>query len=464
MSRKQRRRQLTTKSAPPYAPGGQGFTPPQDWPVGWWQQAYRTPLPPGNAAVEACVGAISQTVASLPIHHWRELPSGEQQKVRNSAASRVLRRPNNYQTRADFILNLLRSELLSGNGVAVATRNGRFEIDSLHLVNGRSAQPYVADDGSIFYSVGTNDVMPDPPIENMWPSRDVLHIRMHTPRHPLVGETPITSAAMSVSAGNSIAGHMSAFFENMARPSGYLSVPGSLKPEVAAKLREEWNNAYSARGSGRIAALQGGVEWKALAITSVDAQLIESYRMTIADVARVYRVPLTIVGDTANATYGSTESLINHWLSTGLGYVLEHLELALDAMFELPPDEFTAFDVEYLMRTDFKTRIEGLVRGVQGGVYAPNEARIKEGLKPVDFGDEPRVQAQVVPLSYAGVIPAAPSASTTPSAPGTPTPDDDDDDDEEDEEAEEAPEQTEEERRVEIENAKQKYLRILFNA
>jgi hypothetical protein len=52
------------------------------------------------------------------------------------------------------------------------------------------------------------------------------------------------------------------------------------------------------------------------------------------------------------------------------------------------------------------------VRGVQGGVFSPNGARNQEGLDSVEYGDEPRVQQQVVPLSAAAGIPvpAAPPA------------------------------------------------------
>ena len=68
-----------------------------------------------------------------------------------------------------------------------------------------------------------------------------------------------------------------------------------------------------------------------------------------------------------------------------------------------------------LLRSVQKDRIEGLVRAVQGGVYAPNEARNLEGLDSVEYGDESRVQHQIVPLSAAGSIPDAPAA---PSAAG----------------------------------------------
>jgi hypothetical protein len=74
------------------------------------------------------------------------------------------------------------------------------------------------------------------------------------------------------------------------------------------------------------------------------------------------------------------------------------------------------------LRSAFKDRIDGLARGVQGGIYAPNEARELEGLKAVKFGDEPRVQQQVVPLSAAANIPAAPAPGAAPPSPAPPSP------------------------------------------
>jgi hypothetical protein len=53
---------------------------------------------------------------------------------------------------------------------------------------------------------------------------------------------------------------------------------------------------------------------------------------------------------------------------------------------------------------------------VQGAVISPNEARNLEGFDSVPYGDEPRCQMQVVPLSAAGSIPAAPG----PEAPAAP--------------------------------------------
>jgi hypothetical protein len=101
-----------------------------------------------------------------------------------------------------------------------------------------------------------------------------------------------------------------------------------------------------------------------------------------------------------------------------LGFALALVEQSFDRFFGLEgePDEWCEFSTDALLRSDPKDRIEMLARGVQSGIYSPNEARAAENLDAVPFGDEPRVQAQVIPLSAASGIPSAPSAPSAPAA------------------------------------------------
>jgi len=112
------------------------------------------------------------------------------------------------------------------------------------------------------------------------------------------------------------------------------------------------------------------------------------------------------------------------WIATGLGFALNHIEESFGVLFQLKgqPDEYVEFDTGALLRSALKDRIDALTRGVQGGIYAPNEARAQEGLEEVPFGDEPRVQQQVVPLSAVDKIPPAPRPAAPPAAPPAPLP------------------------------------------
>jgi len=145
-------------------------------------------------------------------------------------------------------------------------------------------------------------------------------------------------------------------------------------------------------------------------MTAVDAEMIALYKMTVLDIARVFRVPPTVIGVMDAATFNNVETLMKQWLSTGLGYTIRHIEENLARLFDLPADQVITFDSDILMRSDFKARMDGLSKGVTAGIFSPNEARRKEGLPEAENGDEPRLQQQVVPLSYHYLNPPKPNA------------------------------------------------------
>ena len=150
-----------------------------------------------------------------------------------------------------------------------------------------------------------------------------------------------------------------------------------------------------------------------------DSQIIEALKLNDKTIAGVFGVPGILVGlqDSAG-TFSSTEALMSYWLSNGLGFLLDHIEVAFDQFFGLPAAEYVEYDTDALLRTAMKDRLEALGRGVQTGIFAPNEARAREGYGAVKAGDEPRTQQQMVPLSFAqlGSIPPVAGQPSPPSA------------------------------------------------
>lgn len=398
----------------------QGGSNPSGVPASFPWQHWQMDMHPSdvftNTAVEACVSTIAQTVAMLPVAHYRTNSKGGKELVTNSAASRVLRKPNNYQTRTDFFLNFTRALLLNGNGYAFAERNDRFEINSIHLQN--NMIPRVSDDKrDIFYDTSGNGLDGIINTQSMIPARNVLHTRLHTPRHPLIGETPLVAAVLSASIGMNIQQHENSFFKNMSRPSGTLETDLTLTAEQTKDLRARFNEQAKGENSGSLPILTSGLKFKPLTMSATDAQIVETYKMTIEDVARVYRVPLTLINALDNASYNNVEQLMKFWISSGLGFILDHIEQSLNSLFNLAPGEFINFDTDYLLRSDFKSRMDGLAKGVQGGIYTPNEAREKEGLEPKENGDKIYLQAQMVPVGTSTVGVAAAPTTDTPDAP-----------------------------------------------
>jgi HK97 family phage portal protein len=350
---------------------------------------------------------------------------GGRDRVKNSALTRILRRPNDYQTISDFLLNIVRQLYLTGNAYALALRNDRYEINELHPMHPEMSYPRLAETGDVFFWLAGNDVVAKRFKEEFLvvPMRDVLHIKLHVNRrfpNPLVGESPILAAYGDMAIAGAISKQQQSFYMNEARPSAVLSTDLVLDKDQVAALRDRWNEQVQGIHQGGTPILTAGLKVQPWAVGGKDAETAEMMKLTNEHIALAFRVPLQILG-IGGAPYGSAELLMQNWIASGLGFALNHIEEAIGLLFQLKgqPDEYVEFDTSALLRSAFKDRIDALAKGVIGGILAPNEARNTEGLPDVKFGDEPRVQQQVVPLSAAGAIPAAPPA---PPASGPPKP------------------------------------------
>jgi HK97 family phage portal protein len=381
-----------------------------------------------SAVVEACISAYSQTVAMCPGDHWRLHENGGRERVKNSALSRILRRPNDYQSISDFLLNSTRMLYAEGNAYALALRNDRFEISELHLMDSYLSRPQLSVDGDVFYRLYGNQI-----IERrlngealIVPQRDVLHIRLHADRtrrypFPIWGQTPLLAAMTDVGVSEAISQQQLSFYLNQARPSAVMTTDLVLDKDQTQALRDRWNEQARGMAAGNTPILTAGLKVQPWTVAGKDAAIAEMLKISEEHIALAYRVPLQILGLPGQAM-GSTEALMQFWIATGLGFALNHIEEAFGLLFGLKgqPEEYCELDTSALLRSAQKERIEALARGVQGGIYAPNEARAQEGLARVKFGDEPRVQQQVVPLSAASAIPAAPSPHAPPAPPAPP--------------------------------------------
>lgn len=398
----------TAKGEGEYRPGpylvDEGWIPARS-PWNFWQIGTNPRAMSGSSAiVEACVSAYSQTSAMCPGDHWRRTPDGGRERVTSSSLSRILRKPNGYQSASDFHLNLTRWLYCDGNAYALAIRNDRNEIAELHPMASSQSRVAVADGGEIFYHLGGNEII-DRRFGSLpyVPARDVLHVRLQTPRHVLKGESPLMAAALDVAAGNVLLQRQIDFFTNRAQPSFVLSTDQKMTGEQIMELREAWDRQTRGENAGGTPILAWGTKPHQVGSTAQDSQLAETMKMSEQHIALAFRVPMQVLG-IGNNTFSTTESLMNSWISSGLGFCLNHIEEAYGHLFGLKgmPDEYMEMDTRALLRSSFKERMEGLALSVKGGIYSPDEARALEELSevPGGHGKEPRVQQQVVPFSW----------------------------------------------------------------
>ncbi len=397
----------------------------------WWQNGFDIEQMGPSAMVEACVSAYSQTVAMCPGDHWKlNKTTGGRDRITNSALARILKSPNAYQTISDFLMNAVRNLYENGNAYALCLRNSRYEIDEIHLMNPRSSIAQIAYNGEVFYGLSGNIVierMFDYPF--MVPARDVLHIKLKTNAwNPLLGESPIISTARDVTSLDAMAMQQIAYYLNQARPSTVLTTDMPLDRAQVEAIRERWNEQSRGLRSGGTPILTAGLKPIPMSMNAVDSQLAQIMKMNMQNIALAFRIPLAILG-MGTGGVGTTEALMQGWLAGALGFCLNHVEEAFGKVFGLAgqPDEYLELNTSVLLRSAFRDRMEALSRGTLGGILSPDEARETEGYPrvPGGFGEEPRVQQQVVPLSAAAAIPATPAPPPQPPAAAVSGPKDD---------------------------------------
>lgn len=405
-----------------------GFLPYSSVPWNFWQSDIDPIRGGGCSIVEACVWAYIRAIAQLPGYHRRELANGGVETVTNSALSRLLRTPNSYETLSDFLTHLIRSLLYTGNSYWIAQRNDRQEVVALHWTDPRQVSVReIAIAGQVFsevfYEFTANPIVDLGQLFStdvlVVPARDVLHVKLATPRHPLIGETWLAALAGELAQRSAINTSNTSLAGNM-RPAGVLTTDKVLSHQQIDEIRERWKITSAGMAAGSVPILTNNLKFEPVTMSAEDAKTIEQLKLTDQTIAAVFGVPGVLLGLADSGTQKSAEAQMTEWLAAGLGWMINHIEVSIDSFVGLNAvpswREWTEFDTRALLRSAFRERIEGLARGTISGIYSPNEARRLEGLPDAEFGDEPRVQQQVVPLSFANEPPPPPAPPAPPPA------------------------------------------------
>jgi HK97 family phage portal protein len=424
----------------PYSGGGGWLSTILEPFSGAWQRNIHA-CDPKNvlafSAVYTCISLIAGDISKLRIKLveqvggiWREVT-----EERGTAFRPVLTKPNDFQTRIQFLSQWLSSKLTYGNAYILKRYDGRETVKAMYVLDPRCVTPIVTEEGNVWYTIKRDPL--STVIEESYavPASEIIHDTMVTLWHPLVGVSPIYACGAAAMQGLRIQSDSEKFFANQSRPAGILSVPGDLTDPQLKTMKEQWDAVYGATGQGGTAVLKNGIKWEAMRMTAVDAQMIEQLRWTVEDVARCFHVPLHMLGvQGSNPSYNNIGALNQQYYAQTLQVLIECVELLLDEGLGLLNAGYGAeLDLESLVRMDPAARIETAARAVGAGIWAPNEGRAKEDMPPVAGGDTPYLQQQNFSLAALDRRDKAETpTSLTPAA--LPPPDEEDDEEEEEDE------------------------------
>jgi HK97 family phage portal protein len=335
------------------------------------------------SAVFACLRVLAETIASLPLHVLERLERGSRRASELPLYRRLHQQPNDWQTsfewreQAVFHIGLwgdAYSEIRSGASGAVdqliPLHPSRMTVERME--NGRLRYKYREESGR--ETVYSQDAI----LHMRGPSDDGVH-----------GMSVVESCKDAIALARACELHGARFFGNGARPGFVLSTENELNAEAREALRAGWERMHGGvNNSNRTAVLVGGLKPIEIPQASMhDSQFIEARKWQLSEIARLFRVPLHLLG--AETSPGSVEH-------AGLDYVqhtilpwLRRFESAFQRDLIVDDDRyFVEFDVRGLMRGDAASRSAYYRQMWDIGALSTNDILELENRNPVEGGDE----------------------------------------------------------------------------
>lgn len=386
-------------------------------------------------AVFRCVSIIAGDVAKMRIKLVELDGAGIWNERQVAAFSPVLRKPNRYQTRIQFVQNWLESKLTRGNTYVLKQRDARGVVIGLRVLDPNRTEPLVSDSGEVFYRLKRDNLGNVFSEGVVVPASEIIHDRWNTLYHPLVGLSPIYACGVGAIAGLRIQNNTARLFTNGARPAGVLTAPGAIGDDTALRVKEYWDENFTGENAGKVAVLGDGLKYEAMTMTAVDAQLIEQLKWDDAIIAGTFGVPAYMINAGTAPAYNNVEALNQQYYSQCLQIHIEAIELCLDeglGLAEMQGKTYgVEFDLEDLLRMDTATAAKTEGELVKAGIGSPNEARRRFNRAPVAGGETPYLQQQNYSLAALAKRDADdPFAKPPPAAPADEPDDVDDDEDE----------------------------------
>jgi HK97 family phage portal protein len=103
--------------------------------------------------------------------------------------------------------------------------------------------------------------------------------------------------------------------------------------------------------------------------------------------------------DLTHGTFSNTEQQDLQFVKHTMKRWIEQVEQEMNLKFFPRGSEFyVEFNVDGLLRGDFKTRMEAHATSIQNGIRTPNEVRTVENLPKRDEGGNLMIQSATVPM------------------------------------------------------------------
>ncbi len=307
------------------------------------------------SAVRACVNFRANLLAMLPLKVYQKTDSGPKEQRDHSLARLFRGRVSGAQTRFKWIHSSSVCFDIGGTAYSRLYRDTYADIIRIQWVKPTDVTPLANKaTGDIVFRVNGE-------------SADLKYYEMlqvsNLSTNGYTGRSPLLDLREAVGLALTAEEFSARSFSNGNRKPGILVPPAGWKQAQADEFREQWMKHYAgAHNAGKTPLLGGGMTWTDAGFTSAEAELLGQRKFSIEEIARVYHLPLHLIGSTDKATtWGSGIEQLNQGL---VDYTLQPLctnweaEMNTTLLTEKEQEQgfYIKFSVDALLRGSPTTR------------------------------------------------------------------------------------------------------------
>ena len=372
-----------------------------------------------NVVAFRCVQMVAGGVASIPWTAFR-LEGDKRIEVPDHAILKLINKPNPYQDRYSYLMELIGFRLLAGNAYTeVVSPTTRSSAPPGELWNKRPDRMKVIPGkvGIAGYEWRKDGGTPKTwKVNQITGESSIRHFKTFNPLNDFYGMSPIEAAAYNIDQHNESDLWNMSLLKNSAAPSGALETDMPMGEDEIERVLAQWRQRRQGpENAGNVVALTHGMKWKGLSLSPRDMLLIQSKAFTARFICLAFGVPPFLIGLAEGATFTNfSEARLALWDET-IVPLAEHIvwefaswllpkfgESTEDLMIGLKLDDMPALELRR------KSKWGRLVNAVLGGVLTPNNARKELGWPTVDGGD-----VLLIPLNAAQVGTGGDSSATS---------------------------------------------------
>lgn len=331
------------------------------------------------AALWSSMKILAETEGSLPFGVYERGADGSASPASSHPIHELIHdTPNPEMSAIDFRMSQTAQLALWGNCYSRIARKSSGDVIALWPLQSKLMQVKRDDGGELVYKYNNE--------RETYRSSDILHVRTLS-FDGINGISPITQLNNPLGLAMALEQYASQFFGNGAIPAIALEHPKSLSSDAIKNIRNSWKALYGGNeNSHEVAVAEEGMQIKILGADPQKSQSLESRRFQIAEIARIYRIPLHMLADLERATFSNIEQQSLEFVIYTLMPWLEMWEQAANRSLFTPGDRkkyFCEHNVAGLLRGDMASRYAAYAVGRQWGWLSANKILRMENQNPI---------------------------------------------------------------------------------